>query len=53
MQAWDVYLAGEWIDTVYFLPTMGEGEVIQSLVKHDGFSPDIVVVKVDCAKVWQ
>ena len=51
MQAWDVYLNGEWEDTVYFLPTMGEGEVRQSLVNHDGYDPDIVVVKVDCKQV--
>lgn len=47
MQAWDVYLEGEWIDTVYFQPQIDEGYVRQSLVNHDGYNPDIVVVKVD------
>ncbi len=46
MDAFNVYLKGKLIDTVYY--TKGQEtseEVRRSLIKHDGYNPDIVVVK--------
>lgn len=40
---WDVYLNGKKIDRVYTLPGMVTEEVRRSLIKHDGYSNDIVV----------
>ena len=42
-QAWNVYLNGKLIDTVFFVPSMDAGDVKRSLVDHDGYDPAIVV----------
>lgn len=43
MRAYDVYLHGRWIDTVYFIRCTTE-EVRRSLIDHDGYSPSISVI---------
>lgn len=51
MKAWDVYLNGRLIDTVFYNDKCDGGakivaaDVKQSLVDHDGYSPNIVVRK--------
>lgn len=47
--AWDVYRIKrdgslQHIETVFFDPDMDHEDVKRSLVDHDGFSPDIVVL---------
>lgn len=46
MMAWDVIRKGKVIDTVFFF--FGEGhtaeEVRKSLIEHDGYPTDIIVV---------
>lgn len=42
-QAWNVYLNGKKIDTVFCVPSMGADEVKRSLVNHDGYDPGITV----------
>jgi hypothetical protein len=44
-QAWDVFLNGKLIDTVFFDEDMGKDAVYQSLVNHDGYHTAIVVRK--------
>jgi len=46
MAAFKIILRDKEIDVVYFISTMTESEVKQALVKHDGFSPNIIVKKV-------
>lgn len=41
---WDVYLNEELIDTVWFDEDMNELAVYSSLVHHDGYNSDIVVL---------
>lgn len=43
-RGWDVFLNGEWIDTVFDIET-DPREVKRSLVNHDGYDPSIVVKK--------
>lgn len=43
--AYDVYLHGELIDTVFYQPSYSIGEIRDSLVNHDGYDPEIVVKK--------
>lgn len=43
--AWDVFLDGCWIDTVWFCDDMDQRCIKLSLVRHDGYSPRIVVVR--------
>ena len=43
MQAWNVYLNGEYLDTVFFLPRHDAQDVCNSLVNHDGFDAAIIV----------
>jgi len=42
---WDVYLNEECIDTVWFDEDIPSQEVRKSLVEHDGYDSDIVVLK--------
>ena len=42
-QAWNVYLNGKLIDTVFFTPDMGADDVKRSLVNHDGYDSGITV----------
>ena len=41
MNEWSVFLYGSNIDTVFFLSSMEEAEVYNSLVYHDGYDSDI------------
>ncbi len=43
MNAWNVYLNGEWIDTVFYSKICDKDWVLDSLINHDGYSPFIVV----------
>jgi hypothetical protein len=43
MQAFNVYLNGNLIDTVYFAKGTSAGRVKLSLVAHDGYSSEIEV----------
>lgn len=40
---WAVFLDGKWIDTVFFLPDCDKDYVLNSLINHDGFHPNIVI----------
>ncbi len=42
MQAFNVYLNGKWIDTV-FAQGYTTDEMRQSLINHDGYNPGITV----------
>lgn len=48
-KAWDVYVPVEyepwtrWLDTVFFDDTCDKEYVRQSLIDHDGYSPNIFV----------
>ena len=44
MTAWDVYLNGKWIDTVFDMEKDAD-EVKRSLINHDGYDWRIVVRK--------
>lgn len=43
MTAWDVYLEGRKIDTVYVDKSQSADEVRKWLIEHDGYHPQIVV----------
>jgi hypothetical protein len=43
MVAWRVYLAGQLIDTVFFMPCCTAEHVRRSLIDHNGFDPQIRV----------
>lgn len=43
MQAWNVYLDGRWIDTVFYSSKATRDYVLDSLVDHDGYDPEITV----------
>ena len=46
VQAWDVYLRGKNIDTVFYTDkSITADEIKRSLVDHDGYDPNIVVKK--------
>lgn len=45
MIAYNVYLNGHIIDTVYFIEGFTESEIRHSLVCHDGYNPQILVFK--------
>lgn len=45
MIAWDVYLNGEQIDTVFYNANCNEEYVQKSLIDHDGYDFRIVVEK--------
>lgn len=42
-KAWDVFLNGLWIDTVFFNSNLDEDYVRNSLICHDHFHPDITL----------
>lgn len=42
-QAWNVYLHGKKIDTVFCSPTDDAGDVRRSLINHDGYDVSITV----------
>jgi hypothetical protein len=44
MTAWHVYLNGKRIDTVFYESAMTRSEVLESLIKHDGYSPNIIII---------
>ena len=46
MNAWDVYLNGKHIDTVFFTKDRDKDYVLKSLINHDGYNPGIIVKKV-------
>lgn len=43
MKAWNVYLFGSWIDTVYFGLAYTANEVKEALIKHDEYDYRIQV----------
>jgi len=43
--AWDVWLNGRCVNTVWFNPDCDADYVRDSLVNHDGYDPDIEVRK--------
>ena len=45
MVAWNVYLRGKRIDTVYYDPDFTAAEVRRGLIDHDGYDPAITVRK--------
>lgn len=42
-RAWDVYLNGKLIDTVFYDRNCDADYVRRGLIEHDGHSPDITV----------
>jgi hypothetical protein len=46
-QAWNVYLRGRLIDTVFFDRTCDADYVRRALVGHDGYDPAITVRRCD------
>jgi hypothetical protein len=42
-QAWNVYLNGRKIDTVFFDATCDRDYVLRALIDHDGYDPAITV----------
>lgn len=42
-QAWNVYLRGKLIDTVFYDADCSADYVRRGLIGHDGYNPDIVV----------
>ena len=47
MTSWDVYLDKEKIDTVFYLPSSELEDVRSMLINHDGYDPQIEIVKRD------
>lgn len=45
MQAWNVYLNGKEIDTVFVSSCISAEDVKQSLIEHDGYDANIKVMK--------
>lgn len=43
MYAWNVYLHGKWIDTVFFTKDCDADYVYRALVDHDGYNSGIKV----------
>ncbi len=43
MKAWNVFLNGKNIDTVFYSPDCGAEYVRTTLINHDGYHPQIVV----------
>ncbi len=41
--AYNVFLGGVCIDTVFYSPTVNTDEIRRSLISHDGYDPGIVV----------
>lgn len=45
MNAFNVFLKGKWIDTVFFIKGIDVDHVRDSLINHDEYNPAIRVVK--------
>ena len=45
MQAWNVYLNGKRIDTVFFMKDCDKDYILRSLINHDGYNPCIKIRK--------
>lgn len=43
MKAFDIFLQGDWIDTVFYNSDFTCEEVRISLIQHDNFNPNIEV----------
>ena len=43
MNGWDVWLDGEWMDTVFYDSDCDEDYVRRGLIDHDGYDPGILV----------
>lgn len=46
MTAYNIYLFGKLIDTVYFQKGVDAAYVVKSLIEHDGYDPQIRAVAV-------
>jgi hypothetical protein len=44
MKAWEVFLNGRHVDTVFFDDDCDKEYVLQSLIEHDGYNPQIRIV---------
>ena len=44
-QAWNVYKKGKKVDTVFFDKDLDKDYVLDSLIEHDNYAPDITVRK--------
>lgn len=42
-KAWDVYLEGKHIDTIFYTTPVTAQEVLRSLIDHDGYDSRITV----------
>ena len=45
MTAWNIYLNGRLIDTVFYLESCDRDYVKDGLINHDGYNPNIKVFK--------
>ena len=45
MKAYEVYLGKRHIDTVFWVDNSNADEVRHSLINHDGYNPQIIVVR--------
>lgn len=45
MQAWNVYLNGKLMDTVFYDPDCKKDYVLNGLINHDGYDPAITIKK--------
>lgn len=45
MIAWDVYLNNRLIDTVFYMSNCDHDWVLNGLINHDGYNPQIKIVK--------
>ncbi len=45
MIAWNVYLHGRLINTVFYLPSANQADVREGLIDHDGYNPSIKVYR--------
>lgn len=45
IMAWDVYLNGKQIETVFFNDSCDKEYVLRSLIDHDGFPSDICIFR--------
>lgn len=42
-QAWNVYLDGKLINTVFYTASCDKDYVLDGLINHDGFDPAIII----------
>lgn len=43
---WQVLRNGQWVDSVYFQSSIDRETVLRSLIEHDGYPNDIVILPV-------